>query len=82
MLFGKLQGVAALSLAGDFYLNRQKFKYKEIRKVEPALVAKPYYLMLSHQFVKKYPKLSQDIWNALEEIRKDDIEKISNKYFE
>lgn len=30
---------------------------------------KPYFLMLSHQFVSKYPEFSLELWNAVEKIR-------------
>ncbi len=78
----RVDGVAALELAGDFYLKKYPDRFKDIKKISPPLVTKPYYLMLSHQFVKKYPQLSEKIWNALAEIRVKEFNKIIQKYFQ
>ncbi len=78
----RLEGVAALELAGDFYVKVYPDQFKDIKKLHPPLATKPYYLMLSHQFVKKHPHISKKIWNAIAEIRENEFDKILQKYFQ
>jgi polar amino acid transport system substrate-binding protein len=70
MLVGRIDGAASLETVMDVYLKSNKERYKNIIKVPIPLRKKPYYLMLSHQFVNKHPKLSQKMWNTIAEIRK------------
>jgi len=80
---GRVDGVAALELAGDSILNQNKNMFKNIIKVEPALKTKVYYLMFSHQFIQKYPKFSEEIWDMVEKVRESQEMKIINrKYFQ
>lgn len=80
---GRVDGVAALELAGDSIIKQDKSQFKNIIKVKPALNKKVYYLMLSHQFVKKYPELSQSIWDVLSEVREsEEMNIINKKYFQ
>ena len=51
-----------------------------LEEIEQPLVNKPLYLMLSKQFVAKYPEVAQKIWSSLSEIRKSDYERILLKY--
>lgn len=77
----QVAAVATLDLAGDFYLKLKYSDFRDIKKVEPPLVSKPYYLMLSHQFVKKHPKLAKDIWKTIAELRETELDNILKKYF-
>ncbi|MFC2140309.1 substrate-binding periplasmic protein [Candidatus Auribacterota bacterium] len=80
---GRLAGVATLDLLGDFFLREHKEMFKNIEKVEPLLVTKPYYLMLSHQFVKKNQKLAEKIWDNIALVRHlEEYKQLSVKYFE
>lgn len=78
----RVDGVAALELAGDSILSKDKENYKKIVKEKMALKTKAYYLMLSHQFIKKYPKTSEVIWNTIAEVREsNEMEVINKKYY-
>ena len=51
-------------------------------KVKTALKTKAYYLMLSHQFIKKYPEFSEVIWDTIEEVREsEEMSVINKKYY-
>jgi len=77
----KVDGVAALQLAGDTIIKKNK-NMSNIVKVKPSLSTKAYYLMLSHQFVKKHPKIAEIIWDTIAEVRESqDMELINKKYF-
>ncbi len=78
---GRIDGVAALESAGDFLLALYHAEFSNIVKLHPPLKSKPYYLMLSHQFVKKNQKFSEKLWDTIA-ITRDSTEfkKCSLKY--
>lgn len=65
----KIEGFACLETVGDHYLNSIPNRYQNIQKVYPPLKEKPYYLMLSHQFVEQHPQLSKKIWKTIQEVK-------------
>lgn len=81
LIRGRIQGLAGLETTIDHLLSKKPEKYKNIQKLQPALVMKPYYLVLSHQFVQKQPALAQLMWNVLAEIRENEFSTISLKYY-
>ncbi len=79
---GRIDGVAALELAGDSILFGDKKRFAKIVKVKPPLKTKAYYLMFSHQFIQKNPELAKTIWNAIARVRESEqIKGINRKYF-
>jgi polar amino acid transport system substrate-binding protein len=42
---------------------------------------KPYFLMLSHQFVEKYPEFAKEIWDKVEKIRESEEYKTMSEEF-
>lgn len=71
--FKKLVGnridvVATMTEQGDVIMNSPEFKDKVV-KLEPPLVKKPYYLMLSKQFVTQNGELAKKIWEEISKIR-------------
>ncbi|MCP3927134.1 MAG: amino acid ABC transporter substrate-binding protein [Desulfobacterales bacterium] len=77
---GKISGVATLEFDGDLYLTKNDDKIHGIKKVMPPLVSKPYYLMLSHQFVSQHPELAEQIWDTVKKLRKAWLEPLLKKY--
>lgn len=77
----RVEAAAVQTVTGDFLLasNQNNFK-KSIVKNPIPLVNKDYYLMISKQFQKKHPKLTEEIWNKIEEIRQNKLEKLMIKY--
>lgn len=58
---------AAQAITADSFL-----KYKQdssIRRLEPAIKTKDYFLMLGHQFYNKNPKRSQQLWQEVAKAR-------------
>jgi len=62
-----------LIAASDTQLNNiiriSKEAYKDIEQLKIPYSTKPYYLMLSKEFVQKHPILSNKIWNKIGELR-------------
>ncbi|MCP4720501.1 MAG: transporter substrate-binding domain-containing protein [Desulfobacteraceae bacterium] len=71
LIAGRLQAVAALELTGDYYLGAVKGFSEKIEKMNPLIVEKPYYFMLSHQFYEKDPAMAEKIFEAIAQIRED-----------
>lgn len=65
---GRVDAVALQTLEGNNLMANAEFAEK-IEKVSPTLVDKPYYLMLSKQFVGKYADFAKEIWDAVAEVR-------------
>ncbi|MCP4342268.1 MAG: amino acid ABC transporter substrate-binding protein [Desulfobulbaceae bacterium] len=77
----RLQGFICLESVFDTYLQRKPEVYKKIIKEIQSIWEKPYYLMLSRQFVQQNPGTAEDIWNAIREIKETEtFSSIVNKY--
>ena len=77
----RVEAVALQSVTADFLLKENAPELSGIVRIEPALRTKPYYLMLSRQFKAEHPELSEAIWNAVGELREDQLEDIAQTYF-
>lgn len=75
----RLDSVVAHETTGQRYTH----KYKNIKQLEPPLTAKPYYLLLSHQFYKAYPDISHEIWDTMSRLREETFgwKDLKEKYF-
>ena len=83
LTLGRVKGVAALELSGDFYLKSDPKKFKDIMKVDPPLETKAYYLMFSHQFMKTNAPLAETLWNAIPQIREsEEFHQMNAKYLQ
>ena len=77
----RIPGCVELEISSDFYLNKNRAKFPNIEKVSPPIKVKPYYLMLSHQFIKADPKLSEKIWDGVRDyIASPKYKKLLTKY--
>ncbi|MCX4027819.1 transporter substrate-binding domain-containing protein [Endozoicomonas sp. SM1973] len=72
LVAGRIAGIADLETMGDFILKKYPEKYSQVIKIKTPLRTKAYFLMLSHQFVQKNPKLAEDIWSTIQLIRESD----------
>lgn len=68
VLKNRMPATCELSTEADFKINANKEAFKDIVKMEPPIKVKPYYLMLSHQFIKKNPKLAEKIWDEIKKV--------------
>jgi len=71
LIKGRLDAVAALEMTGDYYLIENKEFNQKIEKVDPLIVEKPYYFMISQQFYNNHREMAEKIWDAIAEIRQD-----------
>ncbi len=66
----------------DYVLHKNPGLEDKIVKLATPFETKPYYLMLSKQFVQKNSELSERIWDALAQIRDNEYEQFRKLYFE
>ena len=69
LIAGRVDAVDLQTLEGDNSLRTTPEFTDKIEKVSPKLVEKPYFLMLSKQFVGKYGDFSKELWKTVAEVR-------------
>ncbi|WP_428526980.1 substrate-binding periplasmic protein [Roseibium sp.] len=69
LLAGRLAAVALLTSQADHLVQQNPDFRAAIRKIETPLVAKHYYLMLSHEMVQTNPDLVAALYGEIAEIR-------------
>jgi polar amino acid transport system substrate-binding protein len=77
---GRLQMAALLESEGDRLMEGNGSLAAVIEKMSPPLIVKPYYLMLSHQFVRDYPDLAERIWTTVREVRLREYPRLLREY--
>mgnify|MGYP000202666296 CR=1 FL=1 len=73
VIAGRIDAAAYHTRTIDSLIKENPIKYEKIEKVTPPLKNKKYYLMISHQFQHKYPRLTEKIWNQVNKIYNSDI---------
>lgn len=76
---GRAGSVLTLELSADALLAASPDLAKVIEKVAIPYASKPYYIMLSKQFVQKNPELAKKIWASVGELQ-GEYKKIAAKY--
>ncbi len=72
----RISGVAAHESSGDALM----LVYSNVKKIETPLMAKAYYLIISHQIYKSNPELVKKIWEGCAKIQGKHLKKIKKKY--
>mgnify|MGYP000072938748 CR=1 FL=1 len=81
LLRHKVDAIALQSVTGDYHIST-KSGLSSVEKVQPELKTKAYYLMLSKQFYKQNPELSEQIWDAIAKLREEKLQSLVESYFE
>lgn len=77
---GRIDGVADHEAVADAYLTAAGIT--GVEKVGPPLREKPYYLMLSHQYVSGHPERATAIWDLVGELRDRVLRDAMPKYLD
>lgn len=80
LVLERIDILALQSVTADKIILSDPLKFQNVIKLIPPYATKPYYLMLSHNFVADNPKLSQEIWNAIRDIRNKKFDELVIKY--
>lgn len=81
LMLGRIDGVAGVETMNDAIISANPADFKGIIKVFPPIHSKPFYLMLSHKFVKENPVLAEEIWNGIRTIRESgEYDEIAKRY--
>lgn len=83
LVSGRLSAVADLENMTDIFIRQNPERYGSVRKVMPAIVRKPYYLILSHGFYEEHRALAEAIWDEIANVNKSEaFAAIEKKYAE
>lgn len=63
--YAELENMAAAAIASD------PAAYSDVVKLQPPLITKPYYLLLSHAFVDRDPALAEAVFDTIAQINAD-----------
>ncbi len=80
LLNKRIIGYAHQNLVADNYIKHNNIT--AIEKLPIPIVTKSYYLLFSHQFMKKNPQLAEKIWNHIAEVRESVTKDVAPKYSE
>ncbi|WP_162200117.1 substrate-binding periplasmic protein [Kiloniella spongiae] len=61
----RIEVIATLAEVGDFLIQKDPLRYKDIIKLSPNLQAKAYYLLFSHQYYDVNRDIAEAIWNLI-----------------
>ncbi len=78
---GRIAAMLAQDVTAHALLKDQE-RFEGIVELRIPFATKPYYLMLSYQFIKKHSKVAEQIWTAIEEIRNNEFDDLVAKYAE
>ncbi|MCP3923517.1 MAG: amino acid ABC transporter substrate-binding protein [Desulfobacterales bacterium] len=76
----RIDGIVAHVQIIDDILKKYPQEFKSISMAEPIIKTKNYYFVISHQFYKKYPKISKQVWERSAEFRQKRLQKLQYKY--
>jgi len=77
---GRVSAVAMQETRGDYLISQNPAEYGNIEKVETPIQSKPYYLVLSNQFKAEDAEMAEKIWNAVGELREEQLDQLVAKY--
>lgn len=75
---GRISAYATLEDSGDAFLRRKNVT--QVVKLEPPIVVRDYYLMLSHQYVESHKTKAELLWTRLGEVRAKRSASLFEKY--
>ncbi len=81
LTFGRVDGIITQESQTEFQIKKHPEMFASIVKTEPPIKSKPYYFVISHQFAKQYPKLTQQIWDTVAELRQTELPALYVKYY-
>ena len=79
LITNRVELVATQIISAEPVIKRNP-EFRDIVKINPSIISKEYYMMISHQFVQSHPQLSEKIWDTLAEIREKKIDALAIKY--
>lgn len=72
LVLGRVGAAATLTESGDMRINAPDFAGK-IERVDPPLVARPYYLILSKRLVAANPAFAEQVWDTVAVVRESPV---------
>ncbi len=79
LVSGRISAYAAQDFTADVSLKT--LGIKQVKKLQPPIKTKDYFLIFSHQFVGDHPNLAKQLWTSVGKHRDQVTEASSHKYF-
>lgn len=77
---GQLAAVVEHRHRGDELLRLKFGRFNKLMRLDPPFLSRPYFLMLSSQYVVEFPDRAQLIWDAVARLRKREHESLMGHY--
>jgi len=82
LVAGRIDLFAEIEEKGNQLLEENPDLSRQIEKIPIPYSSKPYFLMLSHQFVSANPELAKKIWDTVKHTRENEYKVIYRKYMQ
>lgn len=79
LLGGRIDAVATHTTIGDAYLTHHGLA-GQVKRLEPPISTKPYYLVLSHAWRDSHPDAAQCLWRSIADQRRQDMPALLERY--
>ena len=66
------------SITVDYFI--EKLKLSNFVKMEPEVIAKDYFLIFSHKFVREHKDMAEKLWTEIGKVRDTEIQKNISTY--
>jgi polar amino acid transport system substrate-binding protein len=70
---GRISAYADMETIVDSALRNYQPKYAAVKKLQPVLKEKVYFLLISKEFAAKHPQLTEQIWDTVHDVQKTDV---------
>lgn len=79
LLGGRIDAVAMHVTIGDAYLTHHGLN-AQVKRLEPPISTKPYYLVLSRAWHDSHPEVAQCLWQSIADQRRQDMPALLERY--
>jgi polar amino acid transport system substrate-binding protein len=81
LALGRASGIIAHQSQADHILAINADTMKNIIATKPVLAEKDYYILISKHFYQNHPKIAEQIWNTIGDLRQTHLPKILDRYY-
>ena len=79
---GRIELLATLEDNAEYILDSNPGIAEAVEAIAVPISSKPYYLMLSRQFVSAWPELSERIWTTIASVSARELKRLYARYLD
>lgn len=80
LALGRASGVIAHETQATHIIKSSPELFSNIKPIDPPIKKKDYFVLISKSFYQRHPELSEQIWDAIGELRENKLTEINDKY--